>query len=255
MAESRYKQAVAWFERMLLKGMVYGSLAFDPKALNPDIVSEEPVDMVKARFKALSREEKRAFVEYFQSAPRFPIQIYRKSNCPDKGWRNYKIHYEYDRPDRKSECRRLVLAGFDLAKLKNEYYTFAQLHELRRAFESGLDITPLLDNRYSRFQYKVLAAAMRMGYDMSQYLDPSLSARDMAATYYETYEQNLLRKLEHEGTKKQFDALDSMCGNTRKPALEHTVSQAAIRREAARQDKVVDFSTLQAKKSLCEERN
>lgn len=254
MAESRYKRFVAGVERLLLKGMVYGSLAFDPKALNPDIVSEEPSDMVKARFKALSREEKRAFFEYFQSAPSFPIQIYRKSNCPDKGWRNYKIHYEYDRPDRRSECRRLVLAGFDLSKLKNEYYTFAQLHELRRAHESGLDITPLLDNRYSRFQYKVLTAAMRTGYDMDKFLDPSLSARDMAAIYYDTYEQNLLRDLENEGIKKQFEAIESMDKDTRKPALEQTLSQADTRREEAHQGKVVDFSTLQTKKSLCEER-
>lgn len=241
--------AVSRIERFILKSVVYGSLVFNPQALDPEIESEESSRMIRARFNQLSLEEKKPFYSYFRAKPSFPLQFYRKSNTEGKGLRCYKFHYEYDRPDRKTEARRLILSGFDLTKLKGEYYTFAQLHELRKAHESGLDITPLLDNRYSRFQLKILVPALRRGYDMSQFMDPSIPAREMAAMYYDIVEQNMLHKLELNGIEKEFEALD-LLQKPRKPELDQTIERAAEKEAEISSAKVIDFAEIQKKSTL-----
>ena len=241
--------AVSRIERMLLKAMVYGNLLFDPEALDPEIESDEPASMVRARFRLLDEEQKKPFYDYFRAHPASPFQIYLKSNCDGEGFFDYKFHYEYDRPDRKTEVRRLILAGFDISRLRGEYFTYAQLHELRKAHESGLDVTPFIDNRFSRFQLKVLIPAHRRGFDISEFLDPSISAREMAAAYYDAYEAEVLERMELQGSEKQKEAQESLeWMEVRKKSLDQNIDQAAARK-ALKDRKVISFAEAARRKN------
>lgn len=244
--------AVSRIERLILKTMVYGSLVFDPEALDPDISTDEPAALVRKRFEKLSPEAKEPFYTYFKKFPPAIFQVYRKSMSEGYERRDYKIHYEYDRPDIKTEARRLVLAGFDLGRLNGDYFTFSQLHELRKAYETGVDITDLLDNRFSRFQLKILIPALRRGFDISEFLDPSIPARDMASAYYEAYETQLLSRMTREGLLKEQSALNDLMPERpplRKPSLEQALEQAARRAgESEGKSNVIDFAAAAKKK-------
>lgn len=243
--------AVSRIERLILKTMVYGSLVFDPEALDSDVTTDEPASLVRKRFEQLSPERKQPFHDYFKKYSASFFQVYRKSDTSGFRRRDYKIHYAYDRPDMKTEARRLVLAGFDLRRLNGEYFTFSQLHELRRAYEKGVEITDLLDNRFSRFQLKVLASARHRGFDISEFLDPSIPARDMMSAYYEAYESQLLSRMALEGQMKERSALDSLEPERlvqKKQSLQQVLNHAEDRRQSAKDAKVIDFASAAKKK-------
>lgn len=237
--------AVSRIERFLLKTMVYSALAFDPAKLDSSVSFEEDAKAVRKRFSLLDSEKQQPLLDYFPSRPLLPFRIYRKTGTSGKSIRDYKFHYEYDRPDRLTEAKRLVLAGFDLRKLNGDYYTYAQLHELRKAHESGLDITPLLSNEYSRFQLKVLVPALREGYDLSELGNPYRSAREMASMYYAGYEERFRAEQRQLSGIRQAELIDNLtkekrlaaAKQPRKPQLAQIVAAA----EQKRSDNVIPF--------------
>ncbi len=184
------------FQSWLLRTRIQCDIFFDPEKLDPDEAYIESNASVNRRFSALPVSQRDALRAHFKGPaplPLFPLRFYELSN-PDSEWgpRKFGFHWEYDRPERKIEMKRLALAGFDLNRLGDTYYTFTQLRELRRAHERGVDIEPLLDNRYNRFQMMVLTKALEEGYDISDYSDPSYYAYSMASCFAAQVENYML---------------------------------------------------------------
>ena len=241
--------AVSRRESFFLRLMIFGSIAFQPEALDTDYSPEEDTASVKRRFRELPSEKKKAFKAYFRNKPfmlnRFPIQIYKLTGREGHDLSDYRVHFQYDLPDRKTEAMRLVLAGFDMDLLKGDYFSFAQLHELRRAYERGTNIAGLINNGFSRFQLKVLAPAIRRGYDVSHIMDPSIPARDMFEEYYQKVEDHILYAQETETTQRKLDGVTFMEEMLEAPSredmrrsLNHQINHAQMKCAAKQVDKM-----------------
>jgi len=241
--------AVSRREQFFLKMMIFGAISFQPETLDTDYSPEEDTDSVKRRFRELPPEKKKAFKEYFRNKPfmlnRFPIQIYKLTGRDGHSLSDYRLHFQYDLPDRKTEAMRLVLSGFDMNLLKGDYFSFARLHELRRAYDRGTNIADLINNGFSRFQLKVLAPAIRRGYDVSHLLDPSVPAREMFEEYYQKVEDHILYAQDKQKSQRKLDGvtfmeemLEAPSRETMRRDLNHQINRAQMKRAAKQVDKM-----------------
>ena len=198
------------FQSWLLRTRIKCDILFDPQKLDTDPEYDEPKESVDLRFSNLPESQRSAYRAQFarhQPLPFFPLHVYKLSN-PDKeeGARKRGFHWEYDRPERRMEMKKLALAGFDLTRLGGAYYKFTQLRELRKAQELGLDVEPLLDNRYNRYQLMVLTKIMRDGNDISEFANPYLPANQMADAYVDQMEDRTVDQLYQERLDHLLDA-------------------------------------------------
>lgn len=198
---------------LLRKRLLYDIL-FDPEKLDPSVVYLEDKSSVNMHFARLPEAQQEAYTAYFRRPsllPILPLRIERLSEPPKAPLPllQYRVKWEYDRQERKTEVKRLALTGFDIAKLGRTYYNYTQLRELRKAYEKGLDIEPLMNNRYDRFQLMALTYGMKEGFDVSSFADPSVPSRLMADYLHYMLEDRIVDMMLTKGLDKQMDRDDA----------------------------------------------